>query len=102
VVPRTIVGMEPASVAPVSFDLEFGRACEAGRRHPHEDCAAHAVGAGGAPGGVPHLGAALTGREPGAARPLHAGPPSYMTPEQWPGYGPGEAQAAFSTCAWRV
>ncbi|QNP59414.1 hypothetical protein [Paenacidovorax monticola] len=48
----------------MSFDLEFGRACEAGRRHPHEDCAAHAVGAGGAPGGVPHLGVALTGRAP--------------------------------------
>ncbi|KAB2899588.1 MAG: bifunctional protein-serine/threonine kinase/phosphatase [Burkholderiaceae bacterium] len=31
----------------MSFDLEFGRACEAGRKHPNEDCAAHAVGAGG-------------------------------------------------------
>ena len=45
------------------------------------------------------LGVALTGREPEATRLLHAGTPSYMNPEQWPGYasGPGsqgdEAQA---------
>lgn len=34
------------------------------------------------------LGAALTGREPETTRLLHAGTPSYMNPEQWPGYGP--------------
>jgi len=33
------------------------------------------------------LGVALTGREPEAARLLHAGTPSYINPEQW-GYGP--------------
>lgn len=58
-------------MAPVSFDLEFGRACKAGRKHPHEDCAAHAVGAGGGLGGVLRLldlGVALTGREPEATQ----------------------------------
>lgn len=35
------------------------------------------------------LGAALTGREPESTRLLHAGTPSYMNPEQWPGYTPG-------------
>ncbi|KRD25225.1 serine/threonine protein phosphatase [Acidovorax sp. Root267] len=32
------------------------------------------------------LGVALSGREPEATRRLHAGTPSYMNPEQWPGY----------------
>ena len=32
------------------------------------------------------LGVALSGREPEATRQLHAGTPSYMNPEQWPGY----------------
>ena len=32
------------------------------------------------------LGVALSGREPEATRLLHAGTPSYMNPEQWPGY----------------
>ncbi|MFT3812177.1 MAG: bifunctional protein-serine/threonine kinase/phosphatase [Acidovorax sp.] len=37
------------------------------------------------------LGVALTGREPESTRLLHAGTPSYMNPEQWPGYGPAQA-----------
>lgn len=37
------------------------------------------------------LGVALTGREPEATRLLHAGTPSYMNPEQWPGYQGNEA-----------
>lgn len=32
------------------------------------------------------LGVALSGREPESTRLLHAGTPSYMNPEQWPGY----------------
>ncbi|MBV7544028.1 bifunctional protein-serine/threonine kinase/phosphatase [Acidovorax sp. sic0104] len=32
------------------------------------------------------LGVALSGREPESTRRLHAGTPSYMNPEQWPGY----------------
>ena len=32
------------------------------------------------------LGVALSGREPEATRLLHAGTPSYINPEQWPGY----------------
>ncbi|CAN7545824.1 protein kinase domain-containing protein [Acidovorax sp. LjRoot194] len=32
------------------------------------------------------LGVALSGREPAATRRLHAGTPTYMNPEQWPGY----------------
>lgn len=32
------------------------------------------------------LGVALSGREPESARTLHAGTPSYINPEQWPGY----------------
>jgi len=39
------------------------------------------------------LGVALTGRESEATRLLHAGTPSYMNPEQWPGYRDNEAQA---------
>ena len=35
------------------------------------------------------LGVALSGREPEATRRLHAGTPSYMNPEQWPGYEKG-------------
>ncbi|MFY3383193.1 protein kinase domain-containing protein [Paracidovorax sp. MALMAid1276] len=35
------------------------------------------------------LGVALSGREPEATRSLHAGTPSYMNPEQWPGYERG-------------
>ena len=31
------------------------------------------------------LSAALSGRESAAARELHAGTPSYISPEQWPG-----------------
>jgi serine/threonine protein kinase len=47
------------------------------------------------------LGVALTGREPEAARLLHAGTPSYMNPEQWgfhaqPGEGPEELPDAQS------
>ena len=39
------------------------------------------------------LGVALSGREPEATRRLHAGTPSYMNPEQWPGYErSGDAQ----------
>lgn len=37
------------------------------------------------------LGVALSGREPAATRQLHAGTPSYMNPEQWPGYERGGA-----------
>ncbi|MCW7537567.1 bifunctional protein-serine/threonine kinase/phosphatase [Aquabacterium sp. A7-Y] len=33
------------------------------------------------------LGVAVSGREPRAQRLLHAGTPSYMNPEQWPGHG---------------
>lgn len=32
------------------------------------------------------LGVSLSGREPEATRRLHAGTPSYMNPEQWPGH----------------
>ena len=35
------------------------------------------------------LGVALSGREPASTRRLHAGSPSYMNPEQWPGYRRG-------------
>jgi serine/threonine protein kinase len=47
------------------------------------------------------LGVALTGREPEAARLLHAGTPSYMNPEQWgfhaqAGQGPEEPPDAQS------
>lgn len=42
------------------------------------------------------LGVALSGREPEATRRLHAGTPSYMNPEQWPGYErSGDAQGAL-------
>lgn len=42
------------------------------------------------------LGVALSGCEPESTRLLHGGTPSYMNPEQWPGYDPadeGKAQA---------
>ena len=42
------------------------------------------------------LGVSLSGREPEATRRLHAGTPSYMNPEQWPGYERGgDAQGAL-------
>ncbi|WKB53965.1 bifunctional protein-serine/threonine kinase/phosphatase [Eleftheria terrae] len=43
------------------------------------------------------LGAAVSGREPQAQRLLHAGTPSYMNPEQWPGpHGDAEPADAAS------
>lgn len=42
------------------------------------------------------LGVALSGRESGAARELHAGTPSYINPEQWQGAGADAGSDLFA------